>query len=115
MVIVFDKNVDNNITSVQSGDIIGNVFYWQSETAHGWLIDETNAKIRMGADDTTINFTNKEAMKPYIDQFIALSSLHNPVTSGVNNDAFYDLPKTGTIVSHTYTNTDIEKDLIQGN
>lgn len=115
MVIIFDKNVDPGITSVISGDVTGDIFYWQSETAHGWLIDQTNFKIRMGADDSTINFENAAAMQPYIDQFVALSAMYNPSVDGVNSDPFYDKPKTGKIETHTYVDTDIEKDLIEGN
>lgn len=114
MVIVFDKNVDSNITSVESGDVIGDIFYWQSETAHGWLIDPTNFKIRMGADDTTINFANVASMQPYIQQFLAISTTVNPAVDDIRDDPFYDKPKTGEIVSHTYEDTDIEKEWING-
>lgn len=114
MVIIFDKNVDANITSVESGDVIGEIFYWQSETAHGWTIDRTNFKIRMGADDATINFANSEGMQPYIDQFIAMSSMYNPAVDGVNTDPFYDKPKTGQIEEHTYVDTDIEQEWKDG-
>jgi|SaaInlStandDraft_4_1057021.scaffolds.fasta_scaffold14509_2 hypothetical protein len=114
MVIVFDKSVDSNINTVKSGNVEGSIFYWQSETAHGWLIDEQSFKIRMGADDTTIFFNNKDGMQPYIQQFIALSSMYNPATDGVNEDAFYDKPETGDIIAHRYIDTDIEKDLIEG-
>ncbi len=114
MVIIFDKAIDSNISSVVSGDITGEAFYWQSETSHGWLIDSTNFKIRVGADDTTINFASAEAMTPYIEQFLAPDPGKNPVRDGINTDPFYDLPKTGTIQSHTYEDTDIEQDLING-
>jgi len=113
MVIVFDKNVDDNITSVESGDIVGDIFYWQSETAHGWLIDRTNFKIRMGADDTTINFENEEGMEPYIEQFVSMSALINP-SEGINEDPFYDKVGTGDIAEHTYEDTDVEQEWIDG-
>lgn len=114
MIIAFDKNLDANIQSVVSGDITGEIFYWQSETANGWLIDNTNFKIRLGADDTTINFTSAAAMLPYITQMTSMGTIHNPVIDGINLDPFYDNPKTGTIQPHTYVDTDIEQDLIDG-
>ena len=114
MVIIFDKDVDSNIDSIESSGIAGNIFYWQSETANGWLIDKDNFKIRIGGDDVNINFGSLESMEIYISQFLALDQGRNPIVDGINNDPHYDLPKTGTIQSHTYVDTDIEKDLING-
>ena len=117
MIITFDKSKDSNIDSVVSGDITGDIFYWQSETASGWLIDNTNFKIRLGADDTTINFTSAASMIPYITQMTSMGTIHIPTEEqdGINTDTYYDkFPPTGIINSHTYVDTDIEQDLIDG-
>ena len=114
MIIIFDKNEDPNVLSVTSGDVTGEIFYWHSESGNAWTVDKTTFKIRSGADDATVNFSSAEAMEPYLEQLFALNSLHNPVVDGVNLDGHYDHPKTGEIVSHTYIDTDIEKDLIDG-
>ena len=53
-------------------------------------------------------------MVPYIEQFKALHPMRNPFKNGVNPDPYYDRPKSGEIVNHSYSLTDIEKDLING-
>lgn len=114
MVILFDKNVDQSITAIRSGDVDGDKFYFHYETTHGWVIDSLNFIIRVGADDTYIQFISLDAMIPYINQYEILSvRIVNPFTDGIRTDPYYDKPKTGNIVSHTYTNTDVEKELIQ--
>jgi hypothetical protein len=114
MVIVFDKNIDPGIISCVSNDVVGEKLYLQSETHHAWTVDETNFRIRMGADDSTVNFSSKDAMTPYLDQFMALTRRTNPYSDGIRQDPYYDKPKTGEIVPHTYVHTDIERTLIEG-
>jgi len=117
MIITFDKSIDPNISSVESGDVVGDIFYWQSETANGWLIDNTNFKIRLGADDTTINFTSADSMLPYIEQMTLMGNLHIPTEDqdGLNTNPFNDkIGNTGNINGHTYVDTDIEQDYIDG-
>ncbi len=112
MVIIFDKAVDTNIIKIESTTITsGDKFYYQTETHHAWIIDYTTFKIRVGADDATITFSSIDSMTPYIEQFYSIFLFVNPF-NGINNDVFYDKPKTGTIQQHTYVNTDIEQDLI---
>jgi hypothetical protein len=118
MVIVFDKNIDPNITKVETNDEEGTAFYWTFDLSN-WMVNSGvngTYTISMGADGTKITFTNQAAMQPYIAQFKALyPDIHSPYTS-VTNDPHYDrMPPSGQIVPHTYVNTDIEKDLIEGN
>lgn len=114
MVIVFDKNFDSNISSIISSNIDADILFFQSETNHAWTIDTKSYNIRMGADDVTVAFNNYESMVPYIEQFKALHPMRNPFKNGVNPDPYYDRPKSGEIVNHSYSLTDIEKDLING-
>ena len=115
MVIVFDKVADTNITEVKTGDQVGTQFYWKYDGSN-WMVDETTFTISMGADATKITFNGLSAMTPYVDQFKALNSaLHNPFVDGINDDPHYDKPNSGEIVPHTYEDTDIEQDLIDGN
>jgi len=114
MLIIFDKNVDPNILSVISGDVIGEMLVWSTESGNALTVDKTNYHIRSGADDATVHFANAESMEPYLNQVFAINGRHNPIADGVDYDGHYDRPKTGQIVSHTYIDTDVEQDLIDG-
>lgn len=119
MLIVFDKNTDTNIVSIISGDdttgqpFNATQYYWSAESGNCILSDEVNFKLRVGNDDVVITFNSVEAMKPYIEQlFIVFATLAYPGTKGVIRDMYNDKPKTGAIVQHEYTFTDIEKTLL---
>jgi hypothetical protein len=45
---------------------------------------------------------------------IATSHAHNPYVDGILEDPKYDKIPTGYIESHSYNDTDIEQDLING-
>lgn len=116
MIFIFDKDIDPNITEVTSGDVVGDVLYWQSESSHAWVIDRTGFQIRIGADDSSVTFTSLEAMDPYLDQLISLSSVTVPGVDPINEDAFYDKPDSGEIVEleEPLQLTDIEQEWKDG-
>lgn len=112
MIIAFDKRVDSNIVSITGDDATdGDVFYWSSQTSGGWVINYRTGRIRIGNDGVTIDFSSGEAIKPYIEQreILMAHNIHYPSVK-INRDPYYDLPKTGSIISHQYTYTDVEHD-----
>lgn len=108
MIIVFDKNTDPNIDKIISGSVEGDIFYWNEMADNGWVWDSVNFRVRVGGADTDIYFKNANGLEPYLRQFsIARVQVINPF-KGVNEDPFYDMPMSGTLVSHSYTYTDVE-------
>jgi len=114
MIILFDRAIDANITEIVTNDEISTAFYWRYDLSN-WTVNRTGFTISMGADGTKISFNSLAAMQPYIAQFEALyPDIYSP-KNGVKTDPHYDrMPPSGEIVPHTYVNTDIEKDLING-
>ncbi len=114
MTILFDKNQDSGITTIDCGGMDADVFKWDVEGASSHIMNTTNFKIKIGAIDTTVTFDSLAAMEPYIQSFDSYNLLQDPFNNGVNTDPFYDKIPSGEIQSHTYVDTDIEKDLING-
>lgn len=115
MIILFDKDIDSNITSILSNDVECTRFYW-NDTTSNWGVDLTGFHITMGADATVITFNSAEALQPYIDQFLSIDEGISPINDFVPNPDYVrgDKSSNGQIVPHTYVDTDIEKDLIEG-
>ena len=114
MVIVFNKNTDSNISSIDCGEMTADVFKWNVAGAASHIMDTSNFKIKIGAIDTIVTFASLEAMMIYIDQFDVYLTLINPKEDGISNDPYYDKVNTGSVQSHTYIDTNIEQDLING-
>lgn len=117
MVINFNKNIDTNIQSIKvsGGDYeIVNVV---TGGTMGWTIDaDTNTIAFIGSTDVQVSFNNADNLQLYVDQIEAATSKPwNPFSQGLATDPHYDKIPTGNIVPHTYVNTDIEQDAINGN
>jgi len=115
LVIIFDKNKDSGISVIDCGGLTADMFKWDIEGASSHIIDNVNFKIKIGAIDTTVTFSSAEAMLPYIESFDNYNTLVDVFSDGVPTDPFYDKVPSGNIQSHSYIDTDIEKDLIEGN
>lgn len=115
MIILFNKKTNPNITSIDSAGFSFDKYYWATEGGNYWCINESEYTIMCPGEDVVIHFNSLESMQPYIQQMIA-TDVHviDPAVVPVNTDPYMDKPKTGSIVSHTYARTDIEKSLIQG-
>jgi|LakMenEpi03Aug12_release.lakeMendotaPanAssembly.Ray.scaffolds.fasta_scaffold524185_2 hypothetical protein len=113
MIIVFDKDVDKNITDIYTTDtsVDATKVFWSSLGSSVWVIDEKNFKIMICTDSVTITFNSKDALEPYITQRKLLAPNWIYPTIKYNTDPYYDLPKTGVIEHHVYKNTDVEADL----
>jgi hypothetical protein len=117
MIILLDKNIDPNISSIlfTNDGAEYDQFFWNLNENTTVLVDNINFKISVVASNMSVSFSNADAMNLYLDQFKMVSKARNIFSEGsIELDPYYDKPKTGEIVSHTYTNTDIEKDLIEG-
>lgn len=114
MVIIFDKSVDANITTIDCGGMDADIFNWAIEAASSHIIDSINFKLKAGATDVTVTFSSLEAMNPYTESFNTYHTMNNPITSGVITNAGYGQFESGVINTHTYIDTDVEQDLING-
>ena len=117
MVINFDKNIDSSITSIIVSGVEYELLNVITAGSMGWTIDnDSNIITFLGTTDVQVTFNSPTALKLYSDQFeLATSTPYNPFVSGLQTDPHYDSPKTGSIQSHTYIDTDIEKELIGNN
>jgi hypothetical protein len=115
MIILFNKATNPDILSIEIGTFVADQYYWTTRGGNYWCVDETNNKIICGGETTAISFRTKDSMKPYIDQLLATDpTIVDPAINPINTDPYLDKPKTGSIVSHTYINTDVEKELVDG-
>lgn len=114
MIIIFNKSVDSNIISIDCDGMDGDIFNWAIDAASSHIIDSTNFKLKAGATDVTVTFNSLIAMKPYIDTFNHYHTLSDPITNGVITNPGYGQFESGTINPHTYVDTNIEQDLING-
>lgn len=114
MVIIFNKSVDSNIMTIDCGNMSADIFNWAISASTSHVIDSLNFKLKAGATDVTVTFNSLEAMAPYIESFRQFHTLNNPITNGVIINPGYARFESGTINSHTYANTDIEQELIDG-
>jgi len=83
----------------------------------GWSIDiDLNIISFLGTTDVQITFNSASSLELYSKQIeLATSTPYNPYTHGLAEDPHYDKIPTGQIQTHTYTDTDIEQDLINNN
>jgi len=117
MVINFDKNIDPNITKILvAGDNEYEMVNVVTSGSMGWTVDrDTFTLTFLGTTDVQIIFNNLDNLQIYSHQIeFATSTPYNPYASGINTDPHYDNPKSGGIQSHSYVDTDIEQDLING-
>jgi len=114
MTIVFDKNLDSNILELNVNGITGDLFKWNIAMASSYVVDSVNFKISIGAIGAVITFKSLEAMTPYIASIDNYNTLFNPISNGILTDPFYDKIPSGAIQSHSYVDTNIEQDLIDG-
>ena len=116
MVINFDKNVDSNIKSIKAAGMDCERVNVVTSGSMGWVVDEdTNTLTFIGSTDVQVVFKDLDSMKLYIKQIeYDLGFPYNPFVKGIDKDPHYDKIPTGHIVPHTYTSTDVEKDLQDG-
>jgi len=117
MVITFDKNIDPNITKILvAGDNEYEMINVVTSGSMGWIVDRDSYTLTfIGSTDVQIVFNNLDNLHIYSKQMeLATSTPYNPFANGINPDPHYDNPKSGEIQPHTYTDTDIEQDLING-
>lgn len=115
MVINFDKRIDDKIKNIRvNGEDGFEMVNVVTEGSMGWTVDDDTHTITfLGSTDVQITFEDDEQLDLYLQQFIYASGQpYNPYTQGLNNDPHYDKIPTGEIVPHTYTNTDVEQDLL---
>ena len=112
MVINFDKNIDDSITSIKVGEADFEILNVITSGSMGWSIDtDLNIITFLGTTDVQVTFNSAEALKLYSDQFgLATSIPYNPFVNGLATDPHYDKIPTGHINSHTYVDTDVEND-----
>lgn len=116
MTVLLDKNTNPNITQIffTNDSSEYDILYWDMSENNTMVVDTVNFKLGLTAVNCTVSFSSYEAMVPYIDQYNILLKPTNINLNGLRPDPYYDHPKTGNIISHTYTTTDVEKDLLKG-
>jgi hypothetical protein len=117
MVIVFDTRTTPNITEILWDGTPVTVFNWSVTDDSTSAFDYEGFRIIVGATGVQVKFDSAEALEPYHNQYhMYISGAFNPVIDGYKVDPAYDHAPdpTGKIIPHTYENTDIEKDLIDG-
>lgn len=115
MVVVFDTRTTPHLTGIDYGGTSVTVFNWSMTDDSTCAFDYEGFRIIVGATGVQVKFDSAEALEPYYNQYhMYVSGAFNPVTDGYRTDPHNDHIPTGNIVSHTYENTDIEKDLING-
>jgi hypothetical protein len=116
MVINIDKTIDNNIVSITANGLDCEKINIVTTGSMGWVIDDDQHVLTMiGSADVQVKFKSAEAMDIYLKQIeYDLGFPYNPFVKGINKDPHYDKVPTGNIVPHTYSTTDVEKDLLEG-
>lgn len=117
MVVVFDTRKNDKITSIKWNSEDITLLNWSVTDDSTCAFDFANKRIIVGQSGIEVLFNDTNAMQAFVDQYyIYIPGAFDPSIDGIKPDPKNDrMPDpTGTIVSHTYTNTDIEKTLIQG-
>ena len=118
MVIVFDMRTTPHLIDIDYGGTSVTTFNWSVTDDSTCAFDyDDEYRIIIGATGVQVKFDSPEALEPYYNQYhMYISGAFNPVTDGYKVDPAYDTAPdpSGQIIPHTYENTDIEKDLING-
>jgi len=116
MVINFDKDLDPNIESIKTSNIEFEMINVVTTGSMGWSIDRDNNILTfLGTTDIKISFSSLDSLHIYSTQMeLATSNPYNPYVSGLAEDPHYDKIPTGKIMNHTYEDTNVEQDLING-
>ena len=115
MVIVFDKRSTPNLIDIDYDGTSVTTFNWSVTDDSTCAFDYDGFRIIVGATGVQVKFDSAEALEPYYNQYhMYISGAFNPVTDGYKVDPHYDHIPTGGIQPHSYVNTDVEKDLING-
>ena len=113
MMIIYDKNIDTNIVEMTFGDKPIDRIYWSHHSFNSMTCNTETFTIYFPHEDTMVKFNSYESMIPYINQYLILDPTHvYPGVNGIMTNPYHDKPKTGDIISHSYTLTDVEKGIL---